>query len=60
VTLVVQHEQLPYQYVVVEGTVVDAVASAPTEVRESIAISYLGEDAGRAFVRDNDGADQVL
>lgn len=50
VTLVVQREDPPYQYVVVEGTVVDTVTPAPLDVREAIAIRYLGEEAGRAFV----------
>ena len=49
VTLVVQREEPPYQYVVVEGTVVDS-GPAPQEVREAIAIRYLGEEGGRAFV----------
>jgi uncharacterized protein len=55
VTLVVQREEPPYQYVVVEGTVVDTTKPTPTEVREEIAIRYLGEEAGRAFVRSLDG-----
>ena len=50
VTLVVQHEDPPYQYVVVEGTVVDTTTPAPLDVREAIAIRYLGEEGGRAFV----------
>ena len=50
VTLVVQREEPPYQYVVVEGTVVDATTPAPLDVREAIAIRYLGEEGGRAFV----------
>jgi uncharacterized protein len=50
VTLVVQREDPPYQYVVVEGTVVDATTPAPLDVREAIAIRYLGEEGGRAFV----------
>ena len=50
VTLVVQHEEPPYQYVVVEGTVVDTTPT-PLDVREAIAIRYLGEEGGRAFVR---------
>ena len=49
VTLVVQREEPPYQYVVVEGTVVDS-GPAPREVREAIAIRYLGDEDGRAFV----------
>jgi uncharacterized protein len=60
VTLVVQREEPPYQYVIVEGTVVDAASPAPIEAREAIAIRYLGEEAGRAFVGSFDGADQVL
>lgn len=51
VTLAVQREEPPYQYVVVEGTVVDAVTPAPLDVREAIAIRYLGEEGGRAFVQ---------
>jgi uncharacterized protein len=50
VTLVVQREEPPYQYVVVEGTVVDTVTPAPLDVREAIAIRYLGEEGGRGFV----------
>ncbi len=50
VTLVVQREDPPYQYVIVEGTVVEATSPAPLEVREAIAIRYLGEEDGRAFV----------
>ena len=52
VTLVVQHEEPPYQYVVVEGTVVDTTTPTPVEVREEIAARYLGEEGGRAFVRE--------
>ena len=59
VTLVVQHEELPYQYVVGEGTVVDTTPT-PVEVREAIAIRYLGEEGGRAFVRSMEGQDTVL
>jgi PPOX class probable F420-dependent enzyme len=51
VTLVVQREEPPYQYVVVEGTVVDVANPAPRDVREAIAIRYLGEEGGRAFVQ---------
>jgi PPOX class probable F420-dependent enzyme len=51
VTLVAQREQPPYQYVVVEGTVIDSVTPAPLDVREAIAIRYLGEEGGRAFVQ---------
>jgi PPOX class probable F420-dependent enzyme len=60
VTLVVQREELPYQYVVVEGTVVDTTTPTPLEVREAIAIRYLGEDGGREFVRSMGDYDSVL
>jgi uncharacterized protein len=50
VTLVVQREEMPYQYVVVEGTVIETTTPTPLEVREAIAIRYLGEEGGRAFV----------
>lgn len=60
VTLVVQREELPYQYVIVEGTVVEATTPAPLEAREAIAIRYFGEEGGRAFARGMDGAASVL
>jgi PPOX class probable F420-dependent enzyme len=60
VTLVVQHEEPPYQYVVVEGTVVDTTTPTPLDVREAIAIRYLGDEAGRAFVRSLEGQETVL
>jgi uncharacterized protein len=60
VTLVVQREEPPYQYVVVQGTVVGTTQPTPTELREEIAIRYLGEENGRAFVRGMEGHDTVL
>ena len=60
VTLVVQREEPPYQYVVVEGTVVDTTTPAPLDVREEIAIRYLGEENGRAFVQSMDSQNSVL
>jgi uncharacterized protein len=60
VTLVVQREEPPYQYVVVEGTVVKTTTPTPVEVREAIAIRYLGEEDGRAFVRGLEGQESVL
>jgi PPOX class probable F420-dependent enzyme len=60
VTLVVQREELPYQYVVVEGTVVETTAPAPVEVKEAIAIRYLGEERGRNFVRSLADHESVL
>jgi uncharacterized protein len=60
VTLVVQNEEPPYQYVVVEGTVVNTTTPTPLEVREAIAIRYLGEEGGRAFVKSLEGNTSVL
>jgi PPOX class probable F420-dependent enzyme len=60
VTLVVQHEEPPYQYVVVEGTVVETTKPTPIDVREEIAIRYLGEEGGRAFVQAMDNQTTVL
>ena len=60
VTLVAQREEPPYQYVVVEGTVVDSTTPAPLDAREAIAIRYLGEEGGRAFVRSMEGQTTVL
>ena len=60
VTLVVQREEPPYQYVVVEGTVVDTIRPAPADVQEAIAIRYLGEEGGRAFIRSMEGVEEVL
>ncbi|ELR84262.1 MULTISPECIES: pyridoxamine 5'-phosphate oxidase family protein [Mycobacterium] len=60
VTLVVQREEPPYQYVVVEGRVVEATKPAPADLQEAIAIRYLGEEGGRAFVRSMEGVEEVL
>ncbi|MGC2655173.1 MAG: pyridoxamine 5'-phosphate oxidase family protein [Mycobacterium sp.] len=60
VTVVVQREEPPYQYVVVEGTVVDTTQPTPLEVREEIAVRYLGKEGGRAFVESMKDTDSVL
>ena len=60
VTLVVQREELPYQYVVVEGTVVGTTRPAPADAQEAIAIRYLGEEGARAFLRSMEGVEEVL
>lgn len=60
VTLTVQREELPYQYVIVEGTVVDDVTPAPHEAREEIAVRYLGPEGGRAFADNMDGSGSAL
>ena len=60
VTLVAQNEEPPYQYVVVEGSVVDTTTPAPVDAREAIAIRYLGDEGGREFVRQMGNVDSVL
>lgn len=60
VTLVVQREEPPYQYVVVEGSIVETTKPAPLDVAEAVAIRYLGEEGGRAFVRSMEGVEEVL
>nr|VTP00047.1 Pyridoxamine 5'-phosphate oxidase [Mycobacterium riyadhense] len=60
VTLVVQREEPPYRYVVVEGTLVETITPAPVDAQEAIAIRYLGEEGGRAFVRSLAGQESVL
>ena len=58
--MAVQREEPPYQYVVVEGAVVETATPPPVELREAIAIRYLGEKGGREFVRSMEGQDSVL
>jgi uncharacterized protein len=60
VTVVVQNEEPPYAYVTVEGTVVDITSPTPLEVRQAIAVRYLGEEAGHQFVQSMEGQDSVL
>jgi uncharacterized protein len=59
-TLTVQREELPYQYVTVECTVVDTTRPVPDDVQLAIAVRYLGEEGGRAFVEQMAGTDNVL
>lgn len=59
VSLTVQREEPPYQYVVVEGTVVGSEPT-PAEFQEALAIRYLGDEAGRAFVRNFDERDSTV
>lgn len=60
ITLVVQREEPPYQYVTVEGTVVDTLDPSPRDIQETIAIRYLGEEGGRAFVASMEGGHSVI
>ena len=59
-TLVVQDEEPPYRYVVVEGTLVDTTDPTPPEVLEKTAVRYLGEEGGRQFLRSMEGHANVL
>jgi PPOX class probable F420-dependent enzyme len=60
VTLVVQREEPPYEYVVVEGTVVGTTNPAPPDVSEAVAVRYLGEEGGRAFAESMRHVTNVL
>ncbi|BBX07966.1 hypothetical protein MAIC_27690 [Mycolicibacterium aichiense] len=59
-TLVVQDEEPPYRYVVVEGTLVDTTEPTPPEVLEETAVRYLGEEGARQFLRSMEGHANVL
>ena len=60
ITLVVQREEPPYQYVTVEGSVVDTLDPAPRDIAETIAIRYLGDEGGRAFVASMKDSHSVI
>jgi PPOX class probable F420-dependent enzyme len=60
VTLVVQNEEPPYQYVVVEASIADVSDPTPPDVLEEIAVRYLGEEGARQFIRSMEGHDNVL
>jgi PPOX class probable F420-dependent enzyme len=60
VTVVVQNEDEPYQYVIVEGTVVDTQVPSPKDARAAIAVRYLGEEKGNAFAEQYDGSNSAL
>jgi uncharacterized protein len=60
VSLLVQREDEPRQYVVVEGTVIDTTTPTPAAVREAIARRYIGEDAAAGFVQSLDITDTVM
>ncbi|KAA9158555.1 pyridoxamine 5-phosphate oxidase [Amycolatopsis acidicola] len=60
VTVAVQQEELPYKYVVVEGTVVDIKTPSPRDAREAIAANYLGPEEARGFAESSDGSGSVL
>ncbi len=60
VTLVVQDEDPPYRYVVVEATLVDTTEPTPQAIAEAIAVRYLGEDGARRFLQSMEGHPNVL
>ncbi len=60
VTIVVHREELPYQHVVVEGTVVDATTPSPHSARAAIAARYLGAENAEALAQQSDGTNSVL
>lgn len=59
-TLVVQDEEPPYRYVVVEATLVDTTSPTPPDIAEAIAVRYLGEEGARQFLRSMEGHPNVL
>lgn len=59
VSLAVQREEPPYQYVVVEGTVVGSEPT-PREFHEAIAVKYLGQEGGRAFMQNFEPTESTL
>jgi len=57
-SLCAQMEEPPWKYVTVEGTAVTEPVGL--DERIEIASRYLGSEAGRAFVADNPGLDDVV
>jgi PPOX class probable F420-dependent enzyme len=59
-TLYVQSEQIPYAFVTVDGRVVVGDTAAAEEVRTRLAIRYLGDELGAAYIESTKGGDSVL
>jgi PPOX class probable F420-dependent enzyme len=59
-SLCAQSEQLPYAFVTVDGRVVVEDTAADEELRARIAIRYLGDELGAAYIESTKGADSVL
>ncbi|WCO68446.1 TIGR03618 family F420-dependent PPOX class oxidoreductase [Iamia majanohamensis] len=57
-SLCAQREEMPYAYVSVDGPV--AVVPATDEGRLSMAVRYLGEEMGQAYVDNAPAADEVV
>jgi PPOX class probable F420-dependent enzyme len=59
-SLCAQQEELPYQYVTVEGPIeVESLGADAPAVTESMAVRYLGEDMGRAYAASSAGSDDI-
>jgi uncharacterized protein len=58
-SLCAQSEQLPYAFVTVDGPVVVEDA-ADEDLRTQIAIRYLGDELGAAYIDSTKGGDNVL
>lgn len=59
-SLCAQSEQLPYAFVTVDGPVVVEETAADEELRARIALRYLGDDLGSAYIESTKGGDNVL
>jgi PPOX class probable F420-dependent enzyme len=57
-SLCAQREELPYAYVTVDGPV--AISEADRETRFDIAVRYLGEELGTAYINSTADADHTL
>ena len=57
-TLCAQREEMPYAYVTVEGPV--TFGEATQDVRVEIAVRYLGDEMGRAYVDSTPDGDNTL
>jgi nitroimidazol reductase NimA-like FMN-containing flavoprotein (pyridoxamine 5'-phosphate oxidase superfamily) len=58
-SLCAQSEQLPYAFVTVSGPVT-IVGDAPADVRVALAVRYLGDELGAAYVESTKGVANVL
>lgn len=59
-TLCAQSEQLPYAFVTVDGRVALEATAADEELRTRIAVRYLGDELGAAYIESTKGGDNVL
>lgn len=59
-TVTVQQEEKPYQYVIVEGTLVDTVSPTPPQVLMDFAIRYHGPEDGPKYAQMDNGETVLL